>query len=176
MKLHLGCGRKRIEGFIGVDIQKSNNPDVVADIRDLRCFDDGSVDTIYACHVLEHVYRSDCLGVLRSWYKLLKPQGILRLAVPDFESVVKLYMQGVKLSVLIGNFYPKNVSPENTHYYTWDFDSLQEDLQTVGFNNVHRYNWRDTEHADLDDYSQAYYPHMDKENGVLRSLNVEATK
>ena len=39
-----------------------------------------------------------------------------------------------------------------------------------------RYDLRDTEHADIDDCSQAYLPHMDKENGVLMSLNVEATK
>ena len=33
-----------------------------------------------------------------------------------------------------------------------------------------------TGHKDYDDYSQAYVPHMDKENGLLISLNVEATK
>ena len=31
-------------------------------------------------------------------------------------------------------------------------------------------------HIDYDDYSQAYYPHMDKDNGILISLNVEAIK
>ena len=31
-------------------------------------------------------------------------------------------------------------------------------------------------HSDIDDYSQAYIPHMDKDNGTLMSLNVEAIK
>ena len=38
---------------------------------------------------------------------------------------------------------------------------------------VRRYDWRETEHANVDDFSQAYIPHMDKERGVLISLNVE---
>ena len=36
--------------------------------------------------------------------------------------------------------------------------------------------WEETEHAQFDDHSQAYLPHMDKENGTLMSLNVECIK
>lgn len=46
----------------------------------------------------------------------------------------------------------------------------------AGFKDVRRYDWRQTEHKDYDDFSQAYIPHMDKENGLLISLNIEATK
>ena len=53
---------------------------------------------------------------------------------------------------------------------------LKEDLQKAGFKSVKKYDWRNTEHFYVDDYSQTYYPHMDKENGKLMSLNVEATK
>ena len=37
-------------------------------------------------------------------------------------------------------------------------------------------DWRDTEHSELDDFSQSYLPHMDKDNGKLMSLNIEAVK
>lgn len=49
-------------------------------------------------------------------------------------------------------------------------------LETNGFENVHRYDWRQRIHKDYDDHSQAYFPHLDKENGILISLNVEAIK
>ena len=49
-------------------------------------------------------------------------------------------------------------------------------LEDVGFENVRRYDWRETEHAEIDDYAQAYFPHMDKENGLLISLNIECSK
>jgi len=42
--------------------------------------------------------------------------------------------------------------------------------------NIKRYNWKDTEHSKIDDHSQAYLPHMDKDNGTLISLNVECIK
>ena len=62
------------------------------------------------------------------------------------------------------------------HYNIFDFDSLREQLLKTEFKKVYQYDWRETEHANVDDFSQAYYPHMDKENGKLLSLNVEAVK
>jgi hypothetical protein len=51
-------------------------------------------------------------------------------------------------------------------------------LREAGFANVRRYDWRQTEigRLGIDDYSQAYLPHMDKESGRLMMLNVEATR
>ena len=46
----------------------------------------------------------------------------------------------------------------------------------IGFKDVYKYDWRQTEHSYIDDYTQSYLPHMDKENGTLLSLNVEAIK
>ena len=39
-----------------------------------------------------------------------------------------------------------------------------------------RYDWRATDHADIEDSWKAYTPHLDYENGVLMSLNVEWIK
>ena len=49
-------------------------------------------------------------------------------------------------------------------------------MEAAGFSGICRYDWRKTEHATLDDYSQSYIPHLKKEEGTLISLNVEATK
>ena len=49
-------------------------------------------------------------------------------------------------------------------------------LLKAGFASVRRWDWRETEHAEIDDYSQAHLPHMDKENGRPMSLNLEAVK
>lgn len=63
------------------------------------------------------------------------------------------------------------------HYNGWTFESLKSDLERAGFSEVRLWDWRTTEpHNYCDDYSQAYVPHMDKENGKLMSLNVEAKK
>ena len=62
------------------------------------------------------------------------------------------------------------------HKTTYDWKELEKVLSLVGFKNIRFYDWRETEHSEFDDHSQAYIPHMDKENGTLISLNVECDK
>ena len=45
-----------------------------------------------------------------------------------------------------------------------------------GFSDIQEWNWRKVDHGHIDDYSQAYLPHMDKDDGLLMSLNIEAKK
>lgn len=175
-KLHLGCGTKILKDFINVDIRDDVGADVIDDIFCLEGMSAESVDLIYVCHVFEHVQRFKILSVLERWYNLLRSGGILRLAVPDFEKVSLLYNRGVSLSKLIGFLYGGQDYAYNFHYYCWDLVTLSKTLSDVGFSQIKPYEWRDTEHADIDDYSQCYYPHMDKQNGLLMSLNVECTK
>ena len=62
------------------------------------------------------------------------------------------------------------------HKTIYNFASLEKLLIKSGFKDVKRYDWQKTIHKDYDDHSQAYFPHMDKHNGILISLNVEAIK
>jgi predicted SAM-dependent methyltransferase len=103
----------------------------------------------------------------------LRPGGILRISVPDFAQLCKVYQKHERLDMVIGALFGRGDYLYNIHYNVFDFESLRDVLKKTGFENIHRYEWRDTEHADVDDYSQAYIPHMDKENGTLISLNIE---
>jgi ubiquinone/menaquinone biosynthesis C-methylase UbiE len=176
MKLHLGCGLKKIEGYINIDIRPDVNPDIIDDIYKLNKISNNSVDIIYACHVLEHFGRHDYINVLKRWFEILKDGGILRISVPNFQSVNEYYNDTKDLSKLIGFLYGGQTYKENFHYYTWDFNSLKNDLISINFKEVDYFDWRKTEHSNMDDFSQAYLPHMDKENGKLMSLNIEAVK
>lgn len=175
-KLHLGCGFRLLDGYINVDIREETNCDVIDDISKLTSFEKDDVDLIYACHVLEHFTRNEYKDVLKRFKEVLKDGGTLRLSVPDFEQVAYLYSEGeYTLKQMMGFLYGGQDYDENFHYIAFDFNTLKEDLEELGFKDVRRYDWRDVEHGHIDDYSQAYLPHMDKENGVLMSLNVEAT-
>jgi len=59
----------------------------------------------------------------------------------------------------------------NIHYNLFDFETLKKQLEQAGFCQIRRYDRRETEHARVDDYSQAYIPHMDKEREVLISVD-----
>jgi len=176
MKLHLGCGSRYIPGFTHVDIHPADHIDLVCGVDRLPAIADGAAELVYACHVLEHFHRRDTRRVLQEWYRVLKWGGTLRIAVPDLPALFELYIHDkVELSSVIGPLYGRQDDLYNVHYTGFDFKTIWNDLDSVGFRDVRKYDWRTTEHADVDDYSRSYYPHMDF-NGKLLSLNVEAKK
>ena len=180
MKLHIGCGEKYLSGWKHLDARKFPHVDYVTDKLDkLDMFADNSVEEIYACHVLEHFTRAEMIrgGVcLREWYRVLKVGGVLRIAVPDFEAIVEEYLSSKNLELVMGLLYGGQNYKYNFHYQAYDFKRLSELLKGAGFSEVKRYDWREFLPPNYDDYSRAYLPHMDFEQGRLMSLNVAATK
>jgi len=176
LKLHLGCGDIRLEGYNNIDCRYLSAVDQIDDIKILASFEENTIDVIYASHVLEHFSRWEYKEALQRWYNILKTGGTLRVAIPDFEQVVKYYLKTKNLRDVSGLLYGRQNYKENYHTWCWDFNELKKDLNSIGFKDVRRYDWRETEHSHIDDYSQCYLPHMDKENGQLMSLNVECTK
>ena len=62
------------------------------------------------------------------------------------------------------------------HKTVWDYVKINKILMATGFKKTRLWDWRITEHAHIDDHSQAYFPHMDKANGMQISINIEAVK
>ena len=178
MKLHLGCGPRYIPGFVHVDAQPAPHVDIVGPIERLP-MGDASVCLIYASHVLEHFGRYAYKAVLQEWFRVLKPGGILRLSVPDFAACAAIYYEnGLAdgLSGLVGLIIGGQRNVHDFHKMVFDEDFLRRNLLDAGFREVRRWDWRTTEHAGVDDYSQAHIPHLDRENGKLMSLNIEGVK
>ena len=177
LRLHLGCGKRNF-GSEWVHIDGGDFPHVVShDIVNLP-YEENSVDIIYASHVIEYFDRVEVIDVLKKWYYALKPEGILRVAVPDFGQMTLLYNSGMELNNFLGPLYGRmEMNGKYIYHKTcYDFKDLSKILYDTGFKSVNFYDWRKTDHAQFDDHSQAYIPHMDKEEGCLISLNVEATK
>lgn len=177
IKLHLGCGKRNF-GPSWVHIDGGDFPHLIGnDITKLN-FENNSVDLIYASHVLEYFDRMEVIDVLKEWNRVLKVGGVLRLAVPDFESMTNLYKSGYPLETFLGPLYGKMLMGEKVIYHKtcYDFNSLKLLLESNNFGNTQKYDWRNTEHSEIDDHSQAYVPHMDKQNGTLISLNIETLK
>lgn len=178
-KLHLGCGEKHLPGFYHIDILDFKHIDHQSDVRRLDFIPDDSVQLIYCSHVLEHFGRWEIPGIISEWHRVLVSGGILRLAVPDFSACAQLYYEdGLQdgLTGLVGLICGGQKDDFDFHKMIFDEPSLSKILFDAKFSAVHRWDWRDTEHANVDDYSQAYLPHMDKQHGRLMSLNLEAVK
>ena len=171
MKLHLGCGQVRLTEYLNIDIRYLKTADLVCDAEYLDCIKNESVIEIYACHILEHFPKRNYKRVLKSWHRCLKPNGIIKLCVPDFDSIVTHYLSNKDLKILLGAIYGGQQYKENSHYMCWNFETLKKDLIEVGFNNVKKY----TPHCSVNDYSKSCFLLKNKKR-LLMSINVQATK
>ena len=141
VQLHIGCGDKFIPGFIHIDVRPLfPHVDYVVSADKLEMFAGESVDLVYASHILEHFRRPDVGSVLREWYRVLKVGGVIRLAVPDFETWTRIYLRTRDLQLVIGSLMGRQDYAENTHYVLFDYTSLSRVLVQTGFKNVHRYD------------------------------------
>lgn len=171
VKLHLCCGEKRIPGFLGVDIRESINPDIVGSAENLWMIEDGAVQEIYFCHGLEHIplaKAKNCLGELN---RVLKENGVLRLALPDFEALTRLYIEGqARIDDIVLAIHGGQDHAHNLHYSSWDLKSLSKALQECGFANIRRYDARSFLPTNYFDWS------LHSLYGIETSLNIECIK
>ena len=91
MKLNIGCGWKRMEGYVGVDIRKSRAADVVAPAWDLP-YDDASIKEIFTSHMLEHLDEDQVDKTLKEWHRVLRPNGKVVIRTPDIEKYMELFL------------------------------------------------------------------------------------
>ena len=85
MKLNLGCGSRKLEGFLNVDNAPHCDPDLLLDLEQLPWpFESGSASEIVLSHVLEHLGQSPAvyLGIVREIYRVCAPGALVRIAVP----------------------------------------------------------------------------------------------
>jgi len=98
--LNVGCSgvpiHPQYEGWkeIRLDIDPKVNPDIIADIRDMSLIDSDSVDSVYANHILEHLFDYEVLTALREFYRVIKPGGLVCIGVPDLQAVSKEVANG----------------------------------------------------------------------------------
>lgn len=135
MKLNLGCGGKRIDGFVNVDIREEVKPDCVVDLMGPWPWRDGSVHEIQSYHVLEHLDKHDGHHFLSECLRVLERGGSLILEMPDVKKTAREFADGNDFR--INNLYGLQRNPFDFHRYGYWPDSLSKKLGEMGFHVTH---------------------------------------
>jgi len=83
IKLLLGNGFKKMEGYTTIDIDPSTCPDYVRDLNKGLPFSNNSIDEIYSEHTLEHI--QDIRFLMEECYRVLKDGGRFIYVVPSIK-------------------------------------------------------------------------------------------
>jgi predicted SAM-dependent methyltransferase len=132
-KLNLGAGASPLDGYVNVDIKNGENAYPLK-------YADNSVQEVRASHILEHFPRGQVADVLKEWVRVLKPGGELKVAVPDFDFIVKEYSNGHRHDPLIeGYLFGGQVDADDYHKAFFNEDKLKSLLESAGLGNIERW-------------------------------------
>ncbi|MDJ1179450.1 methyltransferase domain-containing protein [Roseofilum sp. BLCC_M91] len=175
INLHLGCGCINHPKFINIDIIPLPHIHYVQQIDDLSIFKDSSVDLIYASHCLEHFSHLKVYDVLQEWFRVLKKNGILRLSVPDFDCLLKIYHDNdCDVQYILGPLMGAQDYEYNFHYTVFNEKSLKDLLLETGFKTVDCWKPGSCELTTFNDCSDFHL--LVKDTYYSVSLNLEARK
>jgi SAM-dependent methyltransferase len=90
--LNFGCGHTFHQEWTNIDLVSSSPAVREYDIRKNLPYSDGYFDACYSSHVIEHMKKNESDRLIAECYRILKPQGIIRIVVPDLESIARAYL------------------------------------------------------------------------------------
>jgi SAM-dependent methyltransferase len=151
-RLNIGCGKFPRPGWINLDNKVRPGVDCVADLRTGLPFPDASVDYAVAIHVFPHLPLAGLVAALARVMRVLKPGGVLRLALPDLERAIDAYRRrdigyfGVSDAQWrsLGAKLVAQIVWHNDLVTPFTYDLAAEALARAGFAEVRRCRFRET--------------------------------
>jgi hypothetical protein len=146
IKFNMGCGRDRIDGYLGVDMH-SDTADIKQDIMKLD-LPEQCADEIFASHLIEHIPQHRAPSVLEKWLATLKEGGMLVLETPDLAGLCKDYLEqdGADqhmTAMCIYGAHVDRITPEtqekgalSPHLWGYTPKSLSDLCTAVGFKDI----------------------------------------
>ncbi|EKD96165.1 MAG: hypothetical protein ACD_24C00159G0002 [uncultured bacterium] len=92
IKLDLGCGGRKKNGFIGIDVILGPGVDIEQNLENGIPFSDKSVAEIFSSHFLEHLSHQSVPYVIKECHRVLVPHGKLTIEVPDLEACLQKFL------------------------------------------------------------------------------------
>lgn len=149
-KLNLGCGSNRIEGYIGLDAEKSCKPDIIHDfLKEPLPFKAETIGEIVFFHAIEHIPKARHMGILIELFRVLKTGSKVYITYPDFWECATRWKKNErgKREFWHATLYGRQLYPSDFHVCAMDPVELDSLLREIGFINVA------THHEKLEPYN-----------------------
>ena len=149
--LNLGAGMLPLPGLLNIDLCYDAVPyaqrrewldagsrTCASDIYPLDAIPDETVSFLRASHCLEHFPRAQTMDVLREWIRVLKPGGILKIAVPNFRWIAEKYLSNPDATdwPIAGYVMGGQTDERDFHKAIFDEDGLTEALEGLGLVDI----------------------------------------
>jgi predicted SAM-dependent methyltransferase len=151
-RLNWGCGGAGVPGWINSDRRSGVHIACCGDIRDGLPLETDSIDYCVSIHALQEVPWPDLVPVLQELRRVLKPGGVLRLALPDLAKGLEAYRKGDRGYFLIPDEDVRSLDGKFILHLLWyshsrlmfTADFIAEMLRRAGFSEVHPCAFRQT--------------------------------
>jgi SAM-dependent methyltransferase len=151
-RLNWGCGPTPPPGWINADRIVGPGIAIVRDVRHGLPLRDDDLDYVVSIHGLQDVPYLDVVPALGELRRVLKPGGILRLALPDLDRSIRAYLAGDARYFHVPDGEVRSLGGKLVVQAIWygstrtpfTLDFIEELLTKAGFVAVHRCGFRET--------------------------------
>ena len=118
--LNLGCGFTFHKDWTNVDFVSTGENVQAYNLLAGVPFQNNQFDAVYHSHVLEHFPKDKAVLFIKECYRVLKPGGIIRIAIPDLEKIAKNYLKYLEESL--------NNVPKSAEKYEWSLLEMYDQV------------------------------------------------
>jgi predicted SAM-dependent methyltransferase len=97
--LNLGCGTKFHPEWVNIDFVSTGEGVIAHNLLQGVPMPDNKFEAVYHSHVLEHFPRDKGFEFIKECYRVLKPGGVIRIAIPDLEQIARNYIEQLELAL-----------------------------------------------------------------------------
>jgi predicted SAM-dependent methyltransferase len=175
-RLNWGCGTEPESGWINSDIKDGPGIDLSCDILEGLPLEADSIEYIVSIHALPELRYPDIVPALTELRRVLRPGGLLRLALPDLDRGIRAYLDGDRDYFLIPDEDARSPGAKFIVQMLWygysktlfTYDFTRELLERAGFSEIRRCEYGRT--------GGPFDPIVELDNRREESLFVEARK
>lgn len=135
--INLGCGVRFHPEWVNVNFHATGPHVVACDLSKGIPFPNDSFNVVYHSHLLEHFSKAKAHQFLLECRRILKPDGIIRVVVPDLETIARLYLKYLE-SAMSGSH------PDAANYNWMLLEMYDQAVRTRSGGEMEEYLTQDT--------------------------------